>query len=69
MKFSQLLLFTFLVAAASSVVAEDGSDRSASFLADFRQEQQRLHGPLDSVATVNAGDNVNLNAADNEEDI
>ncbi|MBT9303589.1 MULTISPECIES: hypothetical protein [Pseudomonas] len=39
------ILFTVLLSTASTAaLADDGSDRSRQFLAEFRQQQQQIHG-------------------------
>jgi hypothetical protein len=44
MKPLPLLLISFLGALSSAALADDGSDRSRQFLAEFRQQQQQIHG-------------------------
>jgi len=44
MKPSDLLLISLLGAISTAALADDGSDRSKQFLAEFRQQQQQVHG-------------------------
>ncbi|NWC93785.1 MULTISPECIES: hypothetical protein [unclassified Pseudomonas] len=44
MKPSYVLLISFLGAASTVALADDGADRSRQFLAEFRQQQQQVHG-------------------------
>jgi len=37
-------LISFLGATSSLALADDGADRSRQFLAEFRQQQQQVHG-------------------------
>jgi hypothetical protein len=53
MKPSHLLLISFLGATSSLALADDGADRSRQFLAEFRQQQQQVHGEQ-SVAEAEA---------------
>ncbi|MGL5994977.1 MAG: hypothetical protein ACRC1I_00410 [Pseudomonas proteolytica] len=39
------ILFSVLISAASTAaLADDGGDRSRQWLAEFRQQQQQIHG-------------------------
>ncbi|NWD26557.1 hypothetical protein HX875_28440 [Pseudomonas yamanorum] len=44
MKPRHLLLISFLGATSTFALADDGADRSRQFLAEFRQQQQQVHG-------------------------
>lgn len=44
MKPSHLLLISFLGATSTLALADDGADRSRQFLAEFRQQQEQIHG-------------------------
>jgi len=44
MKPSYVLLISFLGATSTVALADDGADRSRQFLAEFRQQQQQVHG-------------------------
>jgi uncharacterized membrane-anchored protein len=43
--FTQLLIVALLAGGTYSVQAEEGSQRSQQAVAEFRAEQQRIHGP------------------------
>ncbi len=44
MKPLHILLIGLLTGASTAVLADDGSERSRQFLAQFRQQQQQIHG-------------------------
>ncbi|QJI27310.1 hypothetical protein HKK55_00840 [Pseudomonas sp. ADAK18] len=44
MKLFNVLLISLLGTISTAALADDGSDRSKQFLAEFRQQQQQVHG-------------------------
>jgi len=56
MKLLATLLISFFGATATLALADDGTDRSRQFLAEFRQQQQQIHGEqsLARTATTDA---------------
>ncbi|MBT2373539.1 hypothetical protein [Pseudomonas fluorescens] len=44
MKLLNVLFISLLGTLSTAALADDGSDRSKQFLAEFRQQQQQIHG-------------------------